>query len=61
MESLLKTWNGLSEENQLLLKKSLVWGLLFYILLLALHDLLPYALTGVAVFYLYRWVLKKNV
>ncbi len=60
MEQLLKTWSSLSDENQLLLKKSLAAGVMVYILLLAVHDLLPYALVCLAVFFLYKSISNKN-
>ena len=61
MESLVKTWESLSEEKQLLLKKCCLAGLALYILLLAVHDLMPYALVLLMTFYLYKFVSKKEV
>ena len=40
MNLLLKTWDGIGEENQALLKKSFAAGLALYIVLLVIHDLL---------------------
>ncbi len=58
MEQLLKTWNDLGDENQLLLKRGLFFGVLLYIVLLAIHDLLPYALVGAAALFLYKRINK---
>ncbi len=54
MERFLKTLENLSEENRLLLKKSLAAGVVLYILLLAIHDLLPYALVFTGAWLGYR-------
>ena len=60
MEQLIKTWSEIGEENKLLFKKSLVLGIFLYILLLAIHDLLPYALLGGCVYILFKWLNQKN-
>ncbi|KGG12148.1 MULTISPECIES: hypothetical protein [Prochlorococcus] len=60
MELLVKAFERLGEENKLLLKKALFAGVILYVLLLAIHDLLPYALAAGGCFYLYRWLSKNN-
>ncbi len=58
MEQLIKTWDALGDENKVLFKKSLAIGVLVYILLLAIHDLLPYALLGGCIYLFYKWLNK---
>ena len=60
MEQLLKTWSTLSDDNQLLIKKGIAAGFALYILLLAIHDLLPYALVSCGVFFLYNKINKSE-
>lgn len=60
MDVLLKTWGNLSKENQLLLKKTLLGGFILYVILLALHDLMPYVLIGFGTYYLYHLVNKNH-
>ena len=55
MEQLGKSWESLSKENQHLLKKGVAVGIVVYILLLIIHDLLPYALTAIGLYFLYQW------
>ncbi len=59
MDSLVKKWEALSESNQLLFKKSLIAGVGLYVILLAIHDLMPYAIIGASGFYLYK-LIKQN-
>ncbi len=60
MEQLIKTWGELGDENKLFFKKSLVLGIFVYILLLAIHDLLPYALFVGCAYILLKWLNQKN-
>ncbi len=55
MDQFLRTFETLSDENKVLLKKSLAAGVLLYIVLLAIHDLLPYALVGIGALLLFKW------
>ncbi len=59
MEEITKQWDNIGKDNQLIIKKGIVAGLLLYAVLLVVHDLLPYALGFVSVYFLYRWIQKQ--
>ncbi len=60
MEEITKQWENIGKDNQLLIKKGIVAGLLLYVALLAVHDLLPYALGFVSIYFVYRWIQKQT-
>ncbi len=59
MEQILRSWGTLSDNNKILLKKALAAGVFLYIVLLAIHDLLPYFLLIIGTLFLYKWTKKK--
>ena len=60
MNSLIKTWDSLGEANQLLLKKGILAGIALYVILLAIHDLMPYAILAGIAFYLYKVIFETK-
>ena len=59
MEEIEKRWDSIGQDNQLLIKKGIVAGIALYVVLLVVHDLLPYALIMIGTYFLYKWIAKQ--
>ena len=59
MEEIEKRWDSIGQDNQLLIKKGIVAGIALYVVLLVVHDLLPYALITIGAYLLYKWITKQ--